>query len=356
MEHDIYRRLQQKMHGYGPGFPASQSGVELKLLKRFFNEEEADLYVRMGPQPETTEMIANRIGEDVGKTAARLERMLEKGTVMCFDKAGRTIYSPAAYIFGIYESASNTMDVSLAELFEQYHKEIYFEHVAKTSKPAIKCVPVQEAIQSFTQVYPHDDVIALFKKKKKIAVIDCPCRKQLKLTGAPTRPIEVCMIFDELAEYFVDKRKQGRYLSLEEALEIQKQCDKAGLISKGGVLEDEKVMCHCDKDCITFRSFGTHDMPGDYIISNYYAEVDADACVGCGVCLERCPVETLSIGNDGTAEVNPNRCLGCGLCVTECPTGALSLKQKPDEKQFKKLLTQEEYFKILNLKESSIKT
>ena len=344
MKEDIYRTLQQKIHGYGPGFPPTKSGVELKILKRFFSEEDAEFYLKMAPQPETVEMIASRMGDNVEKTAAQLEHMLRKGTVLCFDKGDVTVYGPAPYMVGLYENAANDMDVEMAKLFEQYHTEAFFEHAGSSSNPVLKYVPVQEALKNFTQVYPHDDVVALLKGKKKIGLIDCVCRKQLKLIGARTRPIEVCFSFDELAEYFVDKRKQGRYLTLDEALEIQRQCEDAGLMSTGGIMKDEKVMCHCDKDCIAIRSVGKR-FSADHIVSNYYAQVDADACIGCETCLERCPTETISMSKDEIAEIDLDRCVGCGLCVIKCPTGALSLKQKPEEKQLKELMTLEEVMK-----------
>ena len=352
MENDIYRNLQQKLNQNDPiGFPASKSGVELKILKRLFSEEDADLYIKMAPQPETAEMIAGRIGEDTNKTSERLKRMLENGTVMCFDKEGQTVYSPVTYQAGLYENAANNkkMDAALAEFFEQYHKEAYFEQMAKriehltnAKNQIFKYVPVHEAVKSFTRVFPHDDAVELLKRKKKIAVIDCACRKQLKLIGKTTRPIETCFFFDDHADYFVGKRKQGRYLSLGEAIEIQKQCEEAGLVTTGGLLKDEILMCHCDRDCVAFRSFGKI-INSNCILSNYYAQVDVDLCTGCGECIGRCITETICISEGGIAEVNLDRCIGCGQCVTACPTGAMSLKQKPEEEQFRDLLSMEEF-------------
>jgi ferredoxin len=68
--------------------------------------------------------------------------------------------------------------------------------------------------------------------------------------------------------------------------------------------------------------------------SNYAAEVDPAACVGCGACLKRCPMEAIKMESGGTAKngkravIAEERCIGCGLCLGSCPTGAISLKTR----------------------------
>lgn len=55
------------------------------------------------------------------------------------------------------------------------------------------------------------------------------------------------------------------------------------------------------------------------------AEVDVEKCTGCGLCVEACPVESITIDND-KAKVNEETCVGCGVCVGECPNTAISIK------------------------------
>ena len=50
--------------------------------------------------------------------------------------------------------------------------------------------------------------------------------------------------------------------------------------------------------------------------------IDEDECVGCGVCLEECPVDTISMVNE-KAEVNMGNCIHCGLCHEVCPQNAV---------------------------------
>jgi ferredoxin len=78
------------------------------------------------------------------------------------------------------------------------------------------------------------------------------------------------------------------------------------------------------------RGINEHGIENSVAAANYYGEVDADACVGCGVCVDRCQVRAVRL-EDGLAVVDRERCIGCGLCVTGCPAGAARLQRKPEE-------------------------
>lgn len=50
----------------------------------------------------------------------------------------------------------------------------------------------------------------------------------------------------------------------------------------------------------------------------------ADTCTGCGRCMDRCPVEAISLS--GGRAIISEQCKGCGACVAACPVGAISLQ------------------------------
>jgi ferredoxin len=56
------------------------------------------------------------------------------------------------------------------------------------------------------------------------------------------------------------------------------------------------------------------------------AVVDQESCTGCGICIDACRRQALSL--DGIAAVDPERCTGCGACIAECPNEALSLSRQ----------------------------
>ena len=54
-------------------------------------------------------------------------------------------------------------------------------------------------------------------------------------------------------------------------------------------------------------------------------EINEELCVGCGACVDVCPVEALSMNKKKKATCDAEKCIECGQCVNECPEGAISL-------------------------------
>ena len=50
--------------------------------------------------------------------------------------------------------------------------------------------------------------------------------------------------------------------------------------------------------------------------------VNKDVCVGCGTCVDICPVGAISMV-DGKAQIDATLCTGCGVCTQLCKFGAL---------------------------------
>lgn len=50
--------------------------------------------------------------------------------------------------------------------------------------------------------------------------------------------------------------------------------------------------------------------------------VDSKKCVGCGICVENCPMGAIVISN-GHAEIDKTKCINCGACAANCPNQAI---------------------------------
>ena len=78
---DIYERLRDRLEMMATGYPATANGVEIKILRRLFSEEDADLFLKMEARPETVQQVALRIEADVADMEVRLEDMATRGLI-----------------------------------------------------------------------------------------------------------------------------------------------------------------------------------------------------------------------------------------------------------------------------------
>src|SRR5665647_2374828 len=81
MAQDVYVKLREFLDGLPGGFPATDSGVELELLAKYFTPAEAELAMGLNRYPETAEAIAQRLGIDPAGTAEMLESMAKAGSI-----------------------------------------------------------------------------------------------------------------------------------------------------------------------------------------------------------------------------------------------------------------------------------
>jgi len=49
------------------GFPASETGIEITILKKLFNQKDAAMFLNMSPKMEDPESVARRSGSPVEK-------------------------------------------------------------------------------------------------------------------------------------------------------------------------------------------------------------------------------------------------------------------------------------------------
>lgn len=332
MRNDIYKKLQKHLDRFGIGFPATASGIEIEILKRLFILEDAEMFLNMSETPEPPQMVAKRINKDSGVVAGILERMATDGLLFRFGEGEKACYSVAPFLIGIYENKIKVLDRELSKLIEEYFDEALTDQISQVLKDSslMRVVPVGRSLRAVNTVSTYDQNREYIQSKEKIAISECICRIQKRNVGKGCdNPIETCMIFDWYADYFV-KNSQGRFISQEEALEIQDRCEKAGLVSlTSNLTEGGIVLCHCcGCCCLGLGAAKSHPRPTEVFVSSYVSSVHTDLCTGCEACLDWCQMEAIRVEDD-TASIDPDRCIGCGICVPVCPEGALELLQKP---------------------------
>lgn len=334
MTASIYEKLREQLDQYSVGFPATQSGIEIKILKRLFTEEEAGMYLDMTMMLETPVATAARTGREAEAVSTLLATMARKGLLFRQRKDREVKYAAVAFVIGSYEFQLKNMDRDLAEMMEAYFQEGFLDFTPGKNMLPLRPIPVQQSIQVTWPVAPYVQAREIIKTKEKIALADCICRvQQEKIGKGCDKPTEVCLSFGSHADYYVEN-KLGRYISQEEALAVLDASEKAGLVNQPANMVNPGGMCNCCGDCCgMLRTLNKMPKPALVISNNYYAAVDPDLCAACETCLTRCQMAAISINDDQVAVVNKDRCIGCGLCVTTCPTEAMGLNLKPQEQQ-----------------------
>jgi len=51
--------------------------------------------------------------------------------------------------------------------------------------------------------------------------------------------------------------------------------------------------------------------------------INEDLCVSCGICVDDCPVDAITLNEDQKAIINENECIRCGRCHDICPQEAV---------------------------------
>ena len=334
MTSKVYQKLQEQLDQYSIGFPAADSGVEIKLLEKLFTHEEAEMFLLLSMMLETPESVAQRTERDPEAVAALLHQMAEKGLIFRWHRGDAVKYGAAPFVLGIYEYQLKSMDREFAQMFEDYLQEEFHKSITEFKPPLLKPIPINQSVDVSHPVARYEDSRQIIKNQKLIAVADCICQVQQELIDQGCdKPREVCFLFGSAAQYYIDLG-MGRQITTQEALDILDRCEEAGLVTQPANVQNPGGMCNCCGDCCPLlRMIKKYPRPVEMVSSNYYAVVDPDKCIACETCLERCQMEAISMGGDDVAEIDLDRCIGCGLCVTTCSGEALRLELKPKDQR-----------------------
>jgi len=121
MNDTIYQKLAKTLDTLPNGFPSTESGMEIRILKKIFSEEDAELFCDLRLSFESPEDIAARTGRDPVDLARKLTSMFERGLVFEVDFGTVKVYRMLPWVFGIYEFQLNRMDREFAELCREYN-------------------------------------------------------------------------------------------------------------------------------------------------------------------------------------------------------------------------------------------
>jgi len=352
-----YKAAKVLVRGSGnPLFQANDTLIE--LLKILLNEDQARFLLNFRKPKLTFEELKEKTGMNDNDLAEMLNSLMDEGIIMDAP-IGTTeimeyrLLAPIPDIFEYSLVTKGTMEKKkkLAQVFEKMVKEAielsqkYYEGllpIFRDKLPAFsRIVPVEKEL-----VVPQEVTLPSYKASKiidqhdVISLSECPCKLERTLLDDPCKATDdrfKCFHFGNLGRFFIE-HGYGKPVSKEDAKKIIKVAEDEGLVHKVfhddfDTKNEEVGLCSCCKCCcIIFQSYYRGVWPF-HTMTSYRAKLDENKCIGCGVCVEKCPIEAISL-IDGKAHDDEKKCIGCGVCVHHCPEEARSLERTPLRRVF----------------------
>ncbi|MBF0204124.1 MAG: 4Fe-4S dicluster domain-containing protein [Desulfamplus sp.] len=387
----IYQQLAYHIDKLPGGFPSTETGVELRILKQLFTPEEAQLTLNLTIIPEPVRVIAARAMIPIPIAEKMLKELAFKGCIISVQldimikstlpllpkwlkrkalfgnirEDEQMLYSACSFVIGIWEFHLNNMTPELARDMNEYMPYLINDWI---KYPQLRTIPIGASLDSSLKVFSYENARELIQKQKHILIAKCVCRVEAEVSGHKCKfPMETCFVFGIAADYY-ERNKLGRMIDQAEALEILKKVEKAGLVLQPSNSQEVlNICCCCGCCCGVLKNIKKLPAPAQYIPSAFMNTLDSEACNGCGICVKRCQMNALSLvgsknalslvggknalsqeikneekdskgkdskdnkGKDSKkAVLDTSRCIGCGGCVPTCPTKAMQLVRKPE--------------------------
>ena len=330
----LYRDLQRHLDRMPIPFPATRSGVELRILRRLFSPEDARITLCLSALPETLPVVHRRLkGEMTREALGRaLDSLAERGLIQRLPGKRGPQYMKSVFVVGIYESQLNRLTPELERDVRQYIDEALGAALyTKERSPQMRVVPVNRTIVPERAVARYDDIRGVIRESAgPFAAMPCICRQGMGLTGQPckqSQTAENCLTIGVAAEAMVS-RGLARFLTRDEMLAKLDLADREGLVLEPQNAQDPIfVCCCCGCCCGVLTTAKKLPQPAEFFQATYRAAVDPAVCQACGMCETRCQMDAVTNSTEA-ARVEDARCIGCGLCVSTCPSGALRLEPR----------------------------
>jgi H+/Na+-translocating ferredoxin:NAD+ oxidoreductase subunit B len=335
----VYTKLAEHLSHLGMGYPFREDLID--ILKEILSPLEAEVALAIPNRPVPLEPIGvDELQKGIGLERSALEEVLESLARRGLLYSGETWSGERGYAlhqvgFGFpqtfhWKGEDTPQARKMARLTAKYfNRQVTREAFSPSETKPYRYIPVSKTVPTELQaVYPFHMMENVIEKAGVIALAHCPCRVAYRLAGKGCEhPTEVCMKFNDMARYVID-RGFAREISKEEALEIIKKTEEAGLVhfvdNAEGEIQHNCNCCGCA--CWNVGSIRRRKIPRDVLMATYFMRgTDQGLCTGCGACVEICPVQAVKLEED-IPVVDEDWCIGCGVCATVCPSGAVQIK------------------------------
>jgi ferredoxin len=344
-----YQQLVARLNRFPQGAPTSD--LLYGILKLLFSEKEAELVALLPIKPFTVRKAARAWRMSQADAQKVLDELAGRAILVDVqDPHGQQVYTLPPPMAGFFEFSMMRIrgDVDqkvLAELFYQYMnvEEEFIKALFTRGETRLGRVFVQEAAlprDNALHVLDYERASEVIRTASRRGISLCYCRHKMQHVGrACDAPMDICMTFGGVASSLI-QHGFARDVDVGEGLDLLQLAQSHHLVQFGeNVRQGVAFICNCCGCCceamIAARRFGWLN---PVHTTNYIPRVQVKECVGCGKCVNVCPVEAMTLvsandphrPNRRKAWLNEELCLGCGVCVNACPNQGLRLESRPE--------------------------
>lgn len=214
--------------------------------------------------------------------------------------------------------------------------------------PILHVCPVSADVVEGGVISPYRDWRLIIENNTSFGIGECICRKAALTRGDAEMDgfkrdhvwkegadgegfIDTCMVFGQYADRFIEQGLAERVTKEQMIANIECAIED-GFVPDMYWAQHPEIMCLCRSDmCDVLTSYRrVHGMTDNRDrVTAYDLKYDKDACIKCGVCIDRCPMKGVGFGDDGYC-VMDTACVACGQCALKCPASARILVEKTE--------------------------
>ncbi|TKJ18564.1 MAG: hypothetical protein CEE43_17640 [Promethearchaeota archaeon Loki_b32] len=346
-------------------FPFPINNTMMELLKLLIDEEQLNFIMAFTKKPsQTMEQLKKRSKMSKDEINTHVDKLAKKGFIFNQPNSkGIMVYRLMPLVMvGAFEytfmkkiefsKENEKIAILFAKLWDEladfiqdnydmilplFQRMLPFDRTVPFLDKNIEGEEIQITINKELEV-PEEKVITtqnveeIIQKFDEIAVGHCFCRHHQDLLSNPCKQTDIrenCFTFGKSAKY-VAEQGFGRMISKQEALTILKASEKDGLVHKAwhphsDISKAETSICNCCKCCCGIFDWWRKGTTAIINSTNFLSYIDKNMCIGCGTCMEKCPVDAIQGDDNNKAERTAEWCIGCGVCAHFCPENAISL-------------------------------